>query len=114
MKSNGLRGLGLVSMAVLLGACARDAPGVETHLIDDASAGSVKVAVWPRGEGMFDVAVFEPGIITFPSPRVLDTRAARTEVARRVLSDGRCGNKAPTPIDTHFDNNIQVMRFECR
>lgn len=99
--------------ALLLTACAQDAPGVETHMIDDARAGRVKVAVWPRGIDVYDVAVFEPGI-SFPSPYVLDTRAARTEIARAVLSDGRCGNKVPAPIDTHLENNIQVMRFECR
>ncbi|OJX68447.1 hypothetical protein [Magnetospirillum sp. 64-120] len=101
-------------IALLLAACAQDAPGVETHLIDDPKTGSVKVAVWPRELGVFDVVVFEPGFITFPSPYILDTRAARTEVVRKVLSDGRCGGKAPVPVDTHFENNIQMMRFECR
>lgn len=101
-------------VALLVAACAQDAPGVETHLIEDARAGSVKVGVWPRGDGVYDVVVYEPGFITFPSQYILETRSARTEVARRVLSDGRCGNKSPIPIDTHLEKNIQMMKFECR
>lgn len=102
-------------MAFLLAACAQDAPGVETHLIDDPKAGSVKVGVWPRGVGVYDVVVYDPAFITVPSPYILDTRSARTEVARKVLSDGRCGsNKAPVPVDTHLEKDIQMMRFECR
>lgn len=103
-----------ICAALLVAACAQDAPGVETHLIDDPAAGSVKVAVWPRGGGLYDVVVFDPAIVSFPSPNLLDTRANRAEVARNVLSDGRCGTKKPVPVDTHLQNNIQMMRFECR
>lgn len=103
-----------ICVTLLLAACAQDSPGVETHLIDDPAAGSVKVAVWPRGGGVYDIVVFDPAIVSFPSPNLLDTRTSRTAVARNVLSDGRCGGKKPEPVDTQLQNNIQMMRFECR
>ncbi|MBF0269448.1 MAG: hypothetical protein HQL44_12740 [Alphaproteobacteria bacterium] len=99
---------------LLLGACAQDAPGVETHLINHPVEGEIKIAVWPREEGIYDVAVFNMGVRLFPNPYVLDRRSNRTEAAKEILSDGRCGSKAPILVDTHLENNIQMMRFACR
>lgn len=114
IKKTALRYVFVLGSLVSIAACAKDAPGVETHLVDDPTEGRVKVGVWPRGAGIYDVVVFHPGVFDFPSPYILQTRVVRTEIARRVLSDGRCGDQKPQPVDIHLEKDIQMMRFQCQ
>jgi hypothetical protein len=101
-------------MVLMLDGCALDEPGMEIHAVRDPKAGRVNVAIRERGEHVYDVSVYEPGFITFPSPKLLETKLAYTELAKNMLVATRCQDKVPTPIDGVFENHILNIRFECR
>ncbi len=104
-------------MAVMLPACTKpDAEGVETHLFPYPS-GDIKVAVWPRGNGVFDAVAFHPASETFriPSDSAQSERAERLRLADEVINDGRCGpGRHAVMVDEFQKRDINTMRWECK